>query len=296
MLSIVGGTYRVFSNGETLDASLRGRMKRRRDKRVLVGDEVLLHAHENGSVTIEDVAERRSLLQRRTPGKSRGVRLIAANLDQVILVGAADRPRWDAHLMDRFLVVAETNHLTAVVVVNKADLVDDAASLGEPYHAAGYDVIVTSVPHGVGIEPLQRKLANRVSLFTGSTGVGKSALLNLLQPGLRLRTAEVSRRSGAGRHTTTTTEMHSLKDGGFVVDTPGLRDVGLWGVMPQELAAAFPEFASQIPHCRFDNCRHVTEPNCAVAAAADSGEISRARLDSYRKLLEEAVQAAKHWE
>ncbi len=296
MLSIVGGTYRVFGSGETLDASLRGRMKRGGAKRVLVGDEVLLHAHGDGSLTIEEVAERRTVLQRRTPGKSRSVRPIAANLDQVIVVGAADHPRWDAHLMDRFLVVAETNHLPAVVVVNKADLVGDAASLGEPYGAAGYDVIITSVPHGVGIEPLRRKLANRVSLFTGSTGVGKSALLNMLQPGLRLRTAEVSRRSGAGRHTTTATAMHSLKDGGFVVDTPGLRDVGLWGVVPEELAAAFPEFASQVPHCRFDNCRHVEEPDCAVAAAADCGEITRARLDSYRKLLEETVQAAKHWE
>ncbi|MCH8256026.1 MAG: GTPase RsgA, partial [Gemmatimonadetes bacterium] len=131
----------MFSNGETLDASLRGRMKRGEAKRVLVGDEVLLHAHENGSVTIEEVAERRTVLRRRMPGKSRGVRSIAANLDQVIVVGAADRPRWDTHLIDRFLVVAETNHLPAVVVVNKADLVDDAASLGEPYGAAGYDVI-----------------------------------------------------------------------------------------------------------------------------------------------------------
>ena len=139
MLSFVGGIYRVFSNGETLDASLRGRMKRGRAKRVLVGDEVLLHAHGDGSLTIEEVAERRTVLQRRTPGKSRGVRAIAANLDQVIVVGAADQPRWDAHLMDRFLVVAETNHLPAVVVVNKADLVSDAASLGEPYDAAGYE-------------------------------------------------------------------------------------------------------------------------------------------------------------
>jgi len=157
-------------------------------------------------------------------------------------------------------------------------------------------VIITSVPHVVGIEPLRCKLANRVSLFTGSSGVGKSTLLNMLQPCLQLRVAEVSRQSGAGRHTTTATEMHSLKDGGFLVDTPGLRDVGLWGVMPEELAAAFPEFASVIPHCRFNNCRHGEEPDCAVVAAADRGEISCARLDSYRKLLAETVQAMKHWE
>jgi ribosome biogenesis GTPase len=296
VLSIVGGTYRVFSGGGTIDASLRGRMKRGSTQRVLVGDEVILHVHGDESVTIEEIAERRSLLKRRTPGKSRGVRAIAANVDQVVVVGAADHPRWDPHLMDRFLVMAEANRLPAVVVVNKSDLVDDAAALGGPYEAAGYDVLVTCVKRGEGIEALRQRLAQRVSLFTGSTGVGKSSLLNALQPGLRLRTGEVSRRSRAGRHTTTAAEMHSLHEGGFVVDTPGLRDVGLWGIDPRELGEAFPEFAPHVALCRFDNCRHVEEPGCAVVVAAEAGEIHATRLESYRRFLEEAAQAAKHWE
>ena len=296
VLSVAGGNYRVFSNGDTLDASLRGRMKRNTGKRVLVGDAVWLHAQEDQSFTIEEIGERRSVLQRRTPGKSRGFRAIAANVDQVIVVGAADDPRWDAHLMDRFVVVAEANHLPATIVVNKADLVSGASSLGKPYRAAGYDVIVTSVPQAVGIETLGRKLAGQVSLFSGSTGVGKSSLLNAVQPGLRLRTAEVSRRSRMGRHTTTAAEMHPLHSGGFVVDTPGLRNIGLWGIEPLELGAAFPEFASWLPNCRFDDCRHMEEPGCAVAAAADRGDLSTTRLDSYRKLLVESASAAKPWE
>ncbi len=286
----------MLSNGETVDASLRGRMKRGHKLRALVGDDVLLDEHPNGSVTIEEIAERRTVLKRRSPGKTRGTRSIAANVDQVIVVGAAGRPTWDPHLMDRFLVVAETNHLPATVVVNKADLTPDAASFGDPYRAAGYDVLVTSVPHASGIDRLRKQLAGRVSLLTGATGVGKSSLLNAVQPGLSLRTAEVSRRSGAGRHTTTSAEMHPLNHGGFVVDTPGLRDVGLWGVDPLELSAAFPEFASWAPSCRFDNCRHAQEPGCAVSEAAARSEISQTRLDSYRKLLGEAAQAARHWE
>ncbi len=286
----------MFSNDETLDASLRGRMKRGHKMRVLVGDDVLLDEHPDGSVTIEEINERRTVLKRRTPGKSRGTRTVAANVDLVVVVGAADRPRWDPQLMDRFLVVAEVNGLSAMVVVNKADLTQDAESLGDAYRPAGYEVLVTSVPNALGIDRLRRQLTGRVSLLTGATGVGKSSLLNAVQPGLSLRTGEVSRRGGSGRHTTSAAEMHPLNGGGFVVDTPGLRDVGLWGVDPIELGAAFPEFAKWIPNCRFDNCRHVEEPGCAVSDAAAGGEISQTRLDSYRRLLEEAIQAARHWE
>ncbi len=271
-------------------------MKRGHKMRVLVGDDVLLDEHPDGSVTIEEIKERRTVLKRRTPGKTRGTRTVAANVDQVIVVGAADRPPWDPQLMDRFLVVAEANGLSATVVVNKADLSKEAESLGEAYRAAGYEVLVTSVPNGSGIDRLRRQLTGRISLLTGATGVGKSSLLNAVQPGLSLRTGEVSRRSGSGRHTTTAAEMHPLNDGGFVVDTPGLRDIGLWAVDSMELGAAFPEFAEWIPSCRFDNCRHVEEPGCAVSDAAARGEISQTRLASYRRLLEEAKQAARHWE
>lgn len=270
-------------------------MKRGTVGRLLVGDVVRLQPHPDGGTTIEAVDPRRSVLKRRSPGKSRGVRPIAANVDQVIVVGAADHPRWDAHLLDRFLVVAEANHLTAIVVVNKTDLVADATVLAAPYRTAGYEVIFTSVPRGDGVEELRAKLVERVSLFSGATGVGKSSLLNAVQPGLRLRTGEVSKRSRAGRHTTTAAEMHPLRAGGFVVDTPGLRDVGLWGIDLAELAAAFPEFAAYAPCCRFDNCRHMEEPGCAVAAA-EGAEVDPGRLKSYRRFVEEVARAARHWE
>ena len=293
MLSGVGGDYRIFCEGEVIVASLRGRLKRTGRDRVLVGDTVTIEVHPDGSATIEEVTARRSLLRRRTPGKVRGIRLVAANVDQVVVVGSAESPRWNPEAMDRFVVVAEASQLGVLVVVNKADLVEDAGALASTYLAVGYRVVVTSVPEAVGIDALRHELVGKVSLFTGSTGVGKSSLLNAVQPGLQLRTGELSR-SGSGRHTTVAAEMHPLDGGGFVVDTPGLRDIGLWAVDPAEVSAAFPEFSPFISSCRFDDCRHIHEPDCAVAAAAAEGDISEARLRSYRILLEEALEAAEY--
>jgi ribosome biogenesis GTPase len=295
VLSRAGGRYRVFADGVVREAGLRGRMKHGRTGSVLVGDRVRLAVEADGAASIEHIHPRRSLLQRRSPGRAHGVRAVAANVDQVVVVGAARAPEWDPGLIDRFTAVAEANHLPVVVVINKTDLDPEAGALARPYQEAGYPVLLTSVPMGDGVAALREHLASHVSLFTGPTGVGKSSLLNAVVPGLRLRTAEVSRRAGAGRHTTVAAEMHPLGEDGFVVDTPGLRDIGLWGLEPMEVTAAFPEFA-RLPRCRFDNCRHRGEPGCSVAAAAEQGTLAGSRLESYRRLLGEAELASRPWE
>lgn len=295
VLSGVGGRYQVMCDGNVVTASLRGRVKAGSGSKVLVGDRVSVAFQGDGSATVEGVLPRRSVLQRRRPGKGAGVRAVAANVDQVVAVGAVRRPDWDAHLMDRFLVVAEANHLPALIVANKSDLDAGADALLEPYRRAGYKTLVVSAARGEGVAALRLELEQRVSLFSGPTGAGKSSLLNAIQPGLRLRTAEVSRRGGAGRHTTVSAEMHPLSGGGFVVDTPGLRDIGLWGVAPGDVADAFPEFRRFAGQCRFDNCRHAEEPACAVAAAVQRGEIAEQRLESYRRFLQEAFKAARPW-
>lgn len=295
VLSLTGGRYRVDCGGEVVEASLRGRMKRGR-LRVLVGDEVTLAYQEDGAATIEDIGPRRSLLRRRSPGRSHGTRPVAANIDQVVVVGAALDPEWNPLLMDRFMAVAEANGLPIVVVVNKIDLDPGAERHAAPYSNAGYQVLLVSVKSSAGLDELATTLAGSVSLFTGPSGVGKSSLLNALSPGLQLRTAEVSKRSRAGRHTTVSAEMYRIGRDAYVVDTPGLRDIGLWGLDAREVAAAFPELARYAGQCRFDNCRHLQEPKCAVVAAVDRGELSETRVESYRRLLEEADRATRPWE
>jgi ribosome biogenesis GTPase len=285
----------VKVDGEILESTLRGRFKQEHQERVLVGDCVQLRKHRDGSVTIEALLPRHSVLRRRTPGKTRGERVVAANVDQVIVVGSARQPEWDPHLVDRFVVVAEANGLHTTVVVNKCDLCDEPGELARPYVVAGYQVVLTSVPDETNLGELKAVLKNKVSLLTGPTGVGKSSLLNALQPGLRLRTGAVSHKSHHGRHTTVAAEMHPFGALGYVVDTPGLRDIGLWGVEPLEVALAFPEFGACAAGCRFDNCRHLDEPGCAVVEAVANGAIAESRLSSYRQLLDEAIRAAKLW-
>ncbi len=294
-MSKTGGVYRVLIGDTVVAASLRGRCKQQHAKRILVGDRVEVSIHADGSCTVEGIQERKTVLCRRSPGKAGTVRDVAANVDQVVVVGAARDPIWNPHLIDRFLAVGEANDLDTVLVVNKCDLVCDIAELITPYRRAGYLVIRTSVVRGDGLRALRELLDGRISLLSGPTGVGKSSLLNALQPGLELPTGAVSSRTGTGRHTTVAAEMHRFGVLGMVVDTPGLRDIGLWGLSPDEVAAAFPDVGEFAGDCRFDNCRHLEEPGCAVLRAVKENELAKPRHDSYRQLLAEAERAAKPW-
>src|SRR5690606_6248875 len=229
----IGGTYEVETpDGEVVAATLRGRLKleQRTGDRVVAGDRVELARQSDGSWTIESVAPRTSTLARRAPRGGRGARVIIANVDQVVVVFAAAQPEPRLRMLDRFLVLASANALPAIIVVNKVDLVERAELTARcgPYAAAGCPLCCTSVTDGAGIDELRERLCGRESVLTGPSGVGKSSLLNAVQPGLGLRIGEVSKAVNKGRHTTVAAQLIPLECGGYVADTPGLRELGLW--------------------------------------------------------------------
>jgi ribosome biogenesis GTPase len=247
---------------------------------------------------IAGVLPRRSVLARRAAGTRVKRQVLIANVDQVVVVFAAALPPPHLAMLDRFLVVAEANHLSARVVVNKVELaesMDDLRAMFEPVSMAGYEVHYTSVKQNIGLEALHAALAGKASVLTGPSGVGKSSLLNSLYPGLNLRVGQVSAAYGTGRHTTVGGFLIRLPGDASVADTAGLREVGVWMVPPEELPDCFPEFRPHLDSCRFSDCAHMSEPGCAIQAAVEAAEIHELRYESYVQLREEAEATFPRW-
>ncbi len=301
VMSGTGGTWRVRTEDrEMLDVSMRGRLKKLSNDalKLTVGDEVTLEpGSDDGSWVIGEILPRRSQLARRMPGGGHGERIVVANVDQVIVVFAAVKPEPHVRMLDRFLVIAEGNSLEARIVINKIDIANEPATRERfrDYERAGYPMHFTSVKKQIGLDALHDALAGRTSVLSGPSGVGKSSLLNGMYPGLNLRVGEISESVNKGRHTTVGALMHPLPDAGFVVDTPGLREVGMWGMPSEHLDACFPELRARIDQCRFADCTHRIEPDCAVIGAVESGELSRERYESYVKLREELEDTERKW-
>ena len=320
ILGGTGGVWRVRTDeGAELDASLRGRLKKsdygrreggaiRRDTvdaagkamKLAVGDRVRVEQDERGEVwAITEILPRRSRLARRAPGGGHGERVLAANVDQVVVVFAAARPEPHPRMLDRFLVIAEANDLAARIVINKVDITGEAEAQARfaAYERVGYPVHYTSAKQQLGLDPLRDSLAGRVSVLTGPSGVGKSSLMNALFPGLDLRVGEISESVNKGRHTTVGGHAHPLpaEGGGLLIDTPGLREVGLWSLPIERLDRCFPEFREFLEQCRFADCAHVAEPECAVRRAVEDGRIGADRYDSYLRLREELESAPPTW-
>ena len=251
---------------------------------VAVGDNVRVLALDAENGAVEQVLPRRTVLARPDVFYSHLRQLLVANADQLLIVAAWREPIIWFELIDRYLIAAERAQLPAMLCINKVDLADDRRACEmalKPYHALGVEVILTSAETGEGVERLRERLVGRVSVLAGLSGVGKSSLLSAVEPGLRLRVAEVSDRKHEGRHTTTQSSWHTLAGGGAVVDTPGIRDFGLAGLYKQDLTSYFPEFVAHTANCRFRNCTHINEVGCGVLAAVQRGEIAESRYHSY---------------
>jgi len=285
------------ADGERFICQIPGRLKKEKQDAnlVAVGDSVTCTVEPDQTGIIDSVAERKSVLSRARPAPDKRSILSdheqvwIANPDQVLFVFSIRRPRPSLRKLDRFLVVAEMNEIPAVICVNKIDLVDagQAQEFFTIYEDIDYPVIYTSALRGDGLSDLKECLRGKISVLTGSSGVGKTSLLNAVQPGLGMRVKEVSDATDKGLHTTRHVELVSLEFGGYVADTPGIRGLALYDLEPSELDGYFREIAPLVSNCQFSDCTHRHEPKCAVTAAVENGEVSPQRYDSYLRLREE---------
>ncbi len=278
---------------ETLLCTVRGSLLAQRSlytQPVIVGDRVVITLDGVGGGVVEEVLPRRTVLARPDVFAGHLQQAIAANVDQLLIVSAWREPALWLELIDRYLIAAERFRLTATICINKIDLAEDLAechAMMAPYRALGYAVVMTSAVTGAGLDAVRLLMVNQTSVLSGLSGVGKSTLLSAIFPGLNLRTGETSERRHEGKHTTTQATFLRVDGRTAVVDTPGIRDFGVAGLRPTELAAFFPEVADLAGGCRFGDCSHRHEPNCAVRAGVADGLIAPSRYKSYVKIYEE---------
>ncbi len=286
-----GSWYQVQTpGGKKYDCRIKGKFRIKgltTTNPVAVGDKVdfdLEPDQQTGVIT--KLTERRNYIIRKSINLSKQAQIIAANLDQAFLVVTLASPRTSAGFIDRFLVTAEAYDIPARLIFNKLDLFSEEgleilAAYKQIYENIGYPCYEVSALQGTNIQQLKAVLADKTTLLSGHSGVGKSSLMNALLPDLDLRTTEISEWSDKGMHTTTFAEMYELPYGGFIIDTPGIRELGIIDIEPQVLGHFFPEMRSRMHDCRFNNCRHINEPGCAVLAALENGEIESSRYESY---------------
>ncbi|HMK05370.1 MAG TPA: ribosome small subunit-dependent GTPase A [Ferruginibacter sp.] len=260
---------------------------------IAVGDKVIIETENEleDSVTITRINDRSNYITRASPANKHQHHIIASNLDQSLLFATLKDPKTSQGFMDRFLVTSEAYHIPAIIVFNKADLykkkeLDKFDLVKGIYEAIGYKVISMSIETGSGVEEVKNLLKDKVTLLSGHSGVGKSTFINIIFPEMKLKTQDVSGWSGKGLHTTTFAEMFDLPFGGKIIDTPGIRELGLVDIPKKELSHYFPEMRALINDCLFNNCMHLNEPGCAVKAAVEDGGIHMDRYISYCNILE----------
>ena len=281
------GFFTVETGQGFVVCQLRGKLKQGKATGDIaaIGDRVRITVSTDGSGAIEEVEQRKQAIVRLDPRpQGEYQQVLLANADQAVFVFACAQPNPRLRMLDRFLVIAEKQKIPAVIVANKTDLVKNAKEIFGLYEPLGYRVIYTSTKTGTGIDELHTVLKNKISALAGPSGVGKSSLLNEIQPGLGLAVNEISMAMDKGKHTTVTRQMFPLVDGGYVADTPGWKSLALWDTEPEEIEAYFPELRELVQNCQFSDCTHTHEPNCAVLAAVKEARVHPERFESFLRL------------
>jgi ribosome biogenesis GTPase / thiamine phosphate phosphatase len=283
VISVTSARCRVFIDGRELDCIVPPEIAARQKSALAVGDRVLL----DDTSRLAAILPRRTVLSRPDPLNPHVQRLIAANIDVVANVVSTKSPPLRPRLIDRFLIAIQRGGAAPLIVVNKIDLDRDLTSLSV-YEELGVPVIGCSTKTGEGLDALRAAVSGKTSALVGHSGVGKSSILNALDERLQIATGDLHRR-GTGRHTTTSSTLHDLGGGTLIVDTPGIRELGLWDLTPRALRESFPEFDEAAELCRFNDCTHLHEPACEVKERVERGELSRARYDTYVRLMEDLL-------
>ena len=290
-----GSWYTVKTDGEgkVIDCKIKGNFRLkgiRSTNPVAVGDRVEVVPNQEGTAFITHIEDRRNYIIRKSPNLSKQSHIIAANVDQAVLVVTINRPQTSTTFIDRFLASAEAYRINVILVFNKSDLLDDderhyQEMMMTLYDTIGYQCLTISAATGEGVDRLETLLAGKTTVLSGNSGVGKSTLINRLLPGTNLRTAEISDAHNTGMHTTTFSEMLPLPDGGYIIDTPGIKGFGTFDMEPEELTGYFKEIFHFSSQCRFSNCTHTHEPGCAVREAVENHYIAQSRYQSYLSML-----------
>ncbi len=293
VMKSTGSWYEVLADGGGMvHCKVRGKLRLKDIKTtnpIAVGDRVGFTIEESVGQIME-VKERKNYIIRKSSNLSREAHILAANLDHAFLVVTPEFPKTPLEFIDRFLLTAEAYRIPTSIVINKVDLFDGVLEeellfYKEIYTKAGYEVIETSAKKGIGIESLKKKLKDKITVFSGNSGVGKSTLINVIDPSFSLKTGDISLYHLKGKHTTTFYEMVALEFGGFIIDTPGIKGFGIVDISSGELSHFFPDIFRFAGGCRFSNCTHAHEPGCSVIEAVKAGEISISRYNSYINIL-----------